>query len=117
MVKTTRISFLPSDRHLTNEKNIIQPVELKLISDQILSGLRNQNNVLGSENNLKKAEEILATKNMFSCQAKFIDEKNDINSVFVVESGFFGENYACLFTALDDTLQFKDDIEITVVPG
>ena len=117
VVKTTRISFLPRDRHLTNEKNIIQPLKLKLISDQILSGLRSQNNVLGSENDLKKAEEILATKNMFSCQAKFVDMNNDFNSVFVVESGFYGDNYACLFSSIDDSLQFKDDIEITVVPG
>ena len=117
MVKTTRISFLPRDRHLTNEKNIIQAVKLKLISDQILSGLRSRNNVIGSENDLNKAEEILATKNMFSCQAKFLDMNNDFNSVFVVESGFYGDNYACLFSSIDDSLQLKDDIEITVIPG
>ena len=117
VVKSTRISFLPRDRHLTNEKNVIQAVELKLISDQILTGERNQNNVLGLETDIKKAESVLATKNVFSCQAKFVDEKNDMTNVFLVEPGFHGGNYACLFTALDDSLQFKDDVEITVIPG
>lgn len=117
VVKSTRISFLPRDRHLTNEKNVIQAVELKLISDQILTGESNQNNVLGLETDVKKAKSVLATKNMFSCQAKFVDEKNDMANVFLVESGFHGGNYACLFTALDDSLQFKDDVEITVIPG
>ena len=55
---------------------------------------------------------------MFNCQAKFVSGKIDLNSVLSVESGLSSTgNYACLFTALDESLQFTDDIEITVIPG
>ena len=111
VIKRTSISFLPRSRHLVNRRDHIQPVELKLITD--LTSQKSQNQILTG---LEKSSNLpyhvpmnqATNKFMFNCEAKFVSGKVDLNSVFAVESGLSSSgNYACLFTPLDESLQFE----------
>ena len=114
VVKATKMAFLPrGDLHLTNDKSKVQAVSLSFISDEF----KGQNALIQNSEGLKKANSLASAKSLFSCRAKFINHENDVNNVFKIEPGFHNGNYACLFTALEDSSQFQDEVEISVIPG
>ena len=56
-------------------------------------------------------------KELFVCDAKFVQEGHNLNDVFHVQSAFYKGHYACLLTTLNENVVLSDDIEISVIPN
>lgn len=118
IVKAKKITFLPidSDRHLTNQLRKVQAIPVSVVSD---SGKLTNLVSNGAVNVSTSANGAHFTKSLFSCTATFDKERraHDLSSIFHVTAGFYRGNYACLFTAYDDSTIFHDTVVITITPG
>ena len=56
-------------------------------------------------------------KELFVCDAKFVQEGHNLNDVFHVQSAFYKGHYACLLTTINENVVLSDDIEISVIPN
>lgn len=114
IIKAHTVSFdkWNSERHLTNDKSYLQAVKFKIISS---SNEGEGSNIHG--HNTAQAYNIPMVKALVDCKAKFIDGKQDLKTVFDVNVGFVDGSYACLFNTLAESVQFQDEIELTITPS
>ena len=116
ITKASKITFVSREQHLTNQVSKVQSVAFNIMSDAAFDGGRRHPNVHYNAKNVDLANNLPHAKTLFSCKARFTKAKMDISNIFKIQPGFFGGSYGCLFTSLDETPMFSDDIEVTVTP-
>ncbi len=108
VVKSSKIEIVKTpEQVLTNQLGKVQAVKFNVVSEAL-----KESNVIGDS----KAIQDEKMQHLFTCQARFAQTKN-VKNLFKIETGFQDGHYACLFTALDDSLAIPDEVDISVVPS